>query len=52
LLIGPEGGFSSEELDMAKHASFQALSLGPRTLRTETAPVAALSILQARFGDM
>lgn len=52
LLIGPEGGFSVEEIAQARGHNFLVLSLGERILRTETAPVAALSILQHRYGDM
>ena len=52
LLIGPEGGLSQAEIDIAHTCGFEALSLGPRVLRTETAPLAALAILQARWGDM
>lgn len=52
LLIGPEGGFSPAELGKTQAAAFSCASLGPRILRTETASVAALSILQARFGDI
>ncbi|RCV90653.1 16S rRNA (uracil(1498)-N(3))-methyltransferase [Billgrantia montanilacus] len=52
LLIGPEGGLSSIEVDAAQAADFSPLSLGPRILRTETAPVVALSLLQYRFGDL
>lgn len=51
LLIGPEGGLADKEVDAALLAGFQALSLGPRILRTETAPVAALSLLQDWWGD-
>ncbi|HET6629098.1 MAG TPA: 16S rRNA (uracil(1498)-N(3))-methyltransferase [Woeseiaceae bacterium] len=52
LLIGPEGGLSSGELDMATTAGYLACSLGPRILRTETAAMAALAVLQARYGDL
>ncbi|RDB44670.1 16S rRNA (uracil(1498)-N(3))-methyltransferase [Halomonas sp. DQ26W] len=52
LLIGPEGGLSSTEVDAAQAADFSLLSLGPRILRTETAPLVALSLLQYRFGDL
>ncbi|MDJ0712046.1 MAG: 16S rRNA (uracil(1498)-N(3))-methyltransferase [Woeseiaceae bacterium] len=52
LLIGPEGGFSSVEYEDADIAGFTPVSLGPRILRTETAAVAALSVLQAKFGDL
>ena len=52
LLVGPEGGLSSAEIEAAERAGFSALQLGPRVLRTETAPLAAIAILQARWGDM
>jgi 16S rRNA (uracil1498-N3)-methyltransferase len=52
LLVGPEGGFSAAEIAAARAAGFQSLQLGPRVLRTETAPLAAISLLQARWGDM
>lgn len=52
LLIGPEGGLSAAEITAAEHAGFAPLQLGPRVLRTETAPLAALSILQFVWGDL
>jgi len=52
LLIGPEGGLSEAEVEAALAGGFAPLSLGPRILRTETAPVVALSLLQSRFGDL
>lgn len=52
LLIGPEGGLSEAEVEASLASGFAALSLGPRILRTETAPVVALSLLQSRFGDL
>lgn len=52
IAIGPEGGFSAEELDAFHIAGFRRLGLGPRILRTETAAIAALTWLQTRFGDM
>ncbi len=52
LLVGPEGGLSEAEISAAEAAGFESLALGPRVLRTETAPLAALAILQARWGDM
>ncbi len=52
LLIGPEGGLSELEIGLAEQAHFQALRLGPRVMRTETAPLAAIAILQSRWGDM
>lgn len=52
LLIGPEGGLSEEEIQLATDKQFSPLSLGPRILRTETAALATLSILQAMTGDL
>jgi 16S rRNA (uracil1498-N3)-methyltransferase len=52
LLIGPEGGLAETEVEAAMAAGFSPLSLGPRILRTETAPVVALTLLQYRFGDL
>jgi 16S rRNA (uracil1498-N3)-methyltransferase len=52
VLIGPEGGLSEPEQRAAIAAGFLPVSLGPRILRTETAAVAALTLLQHRFGDL
>lgn len=52
LLIGPEGGLSDSELYQATEFGFQKILMGPRVLRTETAAIAAISILQAQFGDI
>ncbi|MBL8202003.1 MAG: 16S rRNA (uracil(1498)-N(3))-methyltransferase [Chromatiales bacterium] len=52
LAIGPEGGFTEEEIRMLTRAGFRGLRLGPRILRTETAPLAALAILQYAWGDL
>jgi 16S rRNA (uracil1498-N3)-methyltransferase len=52
LLVGPEGGLSDRELLLAERAGFVACRLGPRVLRTETAPLAALALLQALLGDL
>ena len=46
LITGPEGGFSEQELNILRQAEFEKVSLGPRILRTETAPMAALTVLQ------
>lgn len=51
LLIGPEGGLSESEIAQALAKNFNALTLGPRVLRTETAPVAAISLVQYLWGD-
>ena len=50
-LIGPEGGLSETEVEQAKAAGFHAARLGPRVLRTETAPVVALAVAQQLWGD-
>lgn len=52
LFIGPEGGFSEEEAAMAEGLGARIASLGPRILRTETAPIAALSAIFYEKGDM
>lgn len=52
LLIGPEGGFTPEERRMLRSLRFvNPVSLGPRILRAETAAIAALSVIQAQWGD-
>jgi len=50
--IGPEGGFSNDEKTMAKKSGYKIVKTGPRLLRTETAPIMALSILQYLYGDL
>lgn len=52
LLVGPEGGFAKEEISAAVEHGFTEVSLGPRILRTETAPLAAISIIQYELGDI
>ena len=52
LLIGPEGGLEDHEIDQARASGFESLQLGPRVLRTETAPVAALALLHYLWGDL
>jgi 16S rRNA (uracil1498-N3)-methyltransferase len=52
LLIGPEGGLEDDELLAAQKAGFTPVRLGPRVLRTETAAVVALTVLQALWGDL
>ena len=52
IAIGPEGGFAGDELEAFRVAGFSQIALGPRVLRTETAALAAVVWLQARFGDM
>ena len=53
VLVGPEGGFTPEEiLELVDHPEVQNVTLGPRILRTETAGLTMLSILQAALGDL
>ena len=52
LLIGPEGGLTDQEFNVASAKGFQLLQLGPRVLRTETAPAAALSVLSVFWEEM
>lgn len=49
--IGPEGGFDADEISVLKAGGFFAVTLGPRILRTETAPVAAVSVVLYELGD-
>ena len=51
VLIGPEGGLTNAEQEAAVAAGFLPVRLGPRVLRTETAAIAALALLQREFGD-
>ena len=52
ILIGPEGGFTETELRLASAAGFKDMRLGPRILRTETAGVVALTLMQYELGDL
>lgn len=52
LLVGPEGGFTEKEIGAARAAGFQTINLGPRILRTETAAVGMLTVVQWTLGDM
>ena len=52
LAVGPEGGWSPRDRQALQAAGFEGLRLGPRVLRTETAGIAAIAALQARFGDL
>lgn len=52
LLVGPEGGLSAAEYAQCAQAGFKAVSLGPRILRTETAALAGMAVLQAVWGDL
>lgn len=52
LIVGPEGGFSENEIDRMLAQCFLPLKFGPRILRSETAAIAGLSVLQAVWGDL
>jgi 16S rRNA (uracil1498-N3)-methyltransferase len=52
LLIGPEGGLAQGERERAQQKGFAGVRLGPRILRTETAPLAALAVVQTLWGDL
>ncbi len=52
VLIGPEGGFSAEEVQQAKTAGFHSISLGRRILRAETAAIVVIGLLQYELGDL
>ncbi|MDQ0204264.1 16S rRNA (uracil(1498)-N(3))-methyltransferase [Pectinatus haikarae] len=52
VIIGPEGGFSAEEVQKCRRAGITSVSLGKRILRAETAAIAALTILQYEKGDL
>ena len=52
LLLGPEGGLDPGEIDIAGQSRFLSVRLGPRVLRTETAAVSALALVQAYAGDL
>ncbi|MBE0485517.1 16S rRNA (uracil(1498)-N(3))-methyltransferase [Marinobacter sp.] len=52
LMIGPEGGLTTNEIARAEQSGFLPVALGPRVLRTETAPVAAIALCQWLWGDI
>jgi 16S rRNA (uracil1498-N3)-methyltransferase len=52
VMVGPEGGFSPDELSRAGQKGFVSVGLGERILRTETAAIAALAIIQYELGDL
>jgi 16S rRNA (uracil1498-N3)-methyltransferase len=52
VIVGPEGGFSADEVTRALNAGVVVCGLGPRILRTETAALVATALVQARWGDL
>ncbi|MDH3997268.1 MAG: 16S rRNA (uracil(1498)-N(3))-methyltransferase [Desulfuromonadales bacterium] len=52
ILVGPEEGFSEDEVERARNLGFLPVSLGPRILSTETAAITAISIVQGQLGDL
>ncbi|MGH7793624.1 MAG: 16S rRNA (uracil(1498)-N(3))-methyltransferase [Candidatus Binatia bacterium] len=52
VVVGPEGGFTAQEAELAQSHGFEPVKLGPRILRAETAAVAALSLIQFLWGDL
>ena len=51
-MIGPEGGFSENEIQSAIELDYLPISLGPRILRTETAAMITIALLQSKWGDV
>ena len=52
IVLGPEGGFTPQEIEKAKDCGFEVAGLGPRTLRAETATLAACTLMQYLYGDL
>ncbi len=52
IIIGPEGGFAAEEVSLAKDAGYETVTMGSRILRTETAAITAVSVLQHELGNL
>ena len=52
IVLGPEGGFTRQEVEKAKGCSFEVIGLGPRILRAETATLAACTLMQYLYGDL
>jgi len=51
-IVGPEGGFSEEEIELAVKASFNPVSVGERILRAETAAISLVAVVQYEWGDL
>lgn len=52
IVVGPEGGFTEEEIQLAKSHQLKTISCGPRIMRTETAGFTTIAVFQSRFGDL
>jgi len=52
IMLGPEGGFTSQEIESARNCGFHISALGPRIMKAETATIAASALIQYLFGDM
>jgi len=52
VMVGPEGGWTNEEVEKACDEGFEIAGLGPRTLRAETAAIVSVSLIQSAFGDL
>lgn len=52
LFIGPEGGFTEQEIDLMEDSGFITVNIGPRTLRAETAAIVTSALVQYKFGDI
>jgi 16S rRNA (uracil1498-N3)-methyltransferase len=50
--VGPEGGWTDQEIELAREGGWEIVTLGGRTLRAETAAIVVVSLLQHRFGDL
>ena len=51
-LVGPEGGWTDDEIKLASESGWEIVTLGGRTLRAETAGITVVALLQHRFGDL
>lgn len=52
LIVGPEGGWTDDEIERARAAGCMLLTLGPRTLRADAVPIVAMTALRVRWGDL
>jgi 16S rRNA (uracil1498-N3)-methyltransferase len=52
LLVGPEGGFREDEVELMQQQGVQTILFGPRILRAETAVIAGIALCQSHWGDL